>query len=211
MEILIIWIIALVALAVSLSLYRKRLNKQREEFILAYEFPQRVKNKLKSTYPHLDDPQVQQVIHALKEYFIICNIAKKRMVSMPSQAVDVVWHEFILFTRIYEDFCKQGFGKYLHHTPAEAMKTPTLAQDGIKRTWRLSCIRESINIKSPERLPILFTIDAELAIPDGFRYTLDCSRSPDGSSFCASSIGCGGGCGGGGDGDGGGGCGGGGD
>lgn len=209
MGIIIEIIITLIILAVVFVLYLKRVEKQRERFILTYEFPQRVKSKLKSTYPHLNDTHVEQVIRALKEYFIICNVAQKRMVSMPSQAVDLVWHEFILFTRIYEDFCRQGFGKYLHHTPAEAMKTPTLAQDGIKRAWRLSCVRESINLKSPERLPLLFAIDAELNIPDGFRYALDCSRSPDGSTYCASNIGCGGGCGGDGDGDGGGGCGGG--
>lgn len=197
-------IITLVVLTVVFVLYLKGMEKQRERFILAYEFPQRTKNKLKSTYPHLDDTQVEQVIRALKEYFIICNIAQKRMVSMPSQAVDVAWHEFILFTRIYEDFCKQGFGNYLHHTPAEAMKTPTLAQDGIKRAWRLSCIRESIDPKSPDRLSMLFAIDTELNIPDGFRYSLDCTNSPDGSTYCASRIGCGGGCGGSADGDGGG-------
>jgi len=98
----------------------------------------------------------------------------------------------------------------LHHIPAEAMNSPTQAQDGIKRAWRLSCKREGINPAQPERLPTLFAIDADMAAIGGFIYSLQCE--PGGSSFCGSDIGCGGGCGGdsgGGDGGDGGGCGGG--
>ena len=94
-------------------------------------------------------------------------------------------------------------------------------RQGLRRTWRHACRLEGIDPKNPDRLPRLFAIDVLLAIPDGFRYDLDCARK-DGTaggadSFCASGFGCGGsGCGGDGDaadggdggGDGGGGCGG---
>ena len=36
----------------------------------------------------------------------------------PSARVDVAWHEFILFTRTYSEFCQQQFGKYIHHEPS---------------------------------------------------------------------------------------------
>jgi hypothetical protein len=29
-----------------------------------------------------------------------------------------MWHNFILFTATYRDFCEHYFGTYLHHTPA---------------------------------------------------------------------------------------------
>jgi hypothetical protein len=33
------------------------------------------------------------------------------------QEIDEMWHEFILFTEDYTNFCLQYFGKYLHHLP----------------------------------------------------------------------------------------------
>jgi len=35
----------------------------------------------------------------------------------PSHRVDLAWHEFILCTRAYEQFCQQTFGKFIHHQP----------------------------------------------------------------------------------------------
>jgi hypothetical protein len=43
---------------------------------------------------------------------------------MPSKLVDDAWHEFILDSVAYIDFCDQAFGGYLHHTPEETMGTP---------------------------------------------------------------------------------------
>jgi len=36
----------------------------------------------------------------------------------PSARVDLAWHEFILFTRTYANFCDQQFGKLIHHEPS---------------------------------------------------------------------------------------------
>lgn len=168
-------------------------------YIQRYRFHPAIKKKLKNKHPTLTDAQLDQVFQALRDYFHICNRAKRRMVSMPSQVVDDAWHEFILFTRTYQRFCQKAYGRFLHHTPAEAMATPTLAQEGIKRTWRLACIKENISLQTPSRLPLLFSIDAQLAVAGGFFYSLHCR--PGDNGYCASNIGCGGGCGGGGDGD----------
>ena len=35
----------------------------------------------------------------------------------PSLAVDLAWHEFILFTRQYAAFCQTTFGRFIHHSP----------------------------------------------------------------------------------------------
>lgn len=43
---------------------------------------------------------------------------------MPSKLVDGAWHEFILDSVSYVEFCDQAFGEYLHHTPEETMGTP---------------------------------------------------------------------------------------
>lgn len=35
----------------------------------------------------------------------------------PSVIVDNVWHEFILFTKTYTDFCQDRYGRMIHHNP----------------------------------------------------------------------------------------------
>ncbi|MFA5983021.1 MAG: hypothetical protein WC782_03305 [Methylococcaceae bacterium] len=161
-------------------------------YIQNYVFPLSIKSKLKNKHPHLGDIELDLVFVALRDYFYICLKARHRMVSMPSQIVDDAWHEFILFTRSYEFFCNKALKRFLHHTPAEAMSSQVIAQEGIKRAWRLACNKANINAKSPTTLPLLFAIDAQLGISNGFIYKLNCEMSSYG--YCCTHIGCGGGC-----------------
>ncbi len=168
---------------------------KRRRYIDEFVFPRTISQRLQERYPHLNEAQTNDVVEGLRDYFHICNEAGRKMVSMPSQAVDVVWHEFILFTLQYQNFCKKAFGRFLHHMPAEAMKKPTVAQQGIKLAWKLACQHEHISPRTPHRLPRIFALDALLNIPDGFTYQLNCQRrlSTSGSScggYCASHIGC---------------------
>lgn len=188
----------LVALAFG---YNRYVKSYRNKMISTYVFPKSITKKVCIVYPHLNENELQQVMKALKEYFHIINIAgKNKAIAMPSQVVDVAWHEFILFTKEYHRFCKRALGRYIHHTPAEAMRTRTDAQEDIKRTWRIACHRENINPLSPSKLPLLFAIDSKLKIDDGFKYELNCQKSStSGGSYgcsghCASHIGCSSGC-----------------
>ncbi|MGD9969050.1 MAG: hypothetical protein AB7S65_01215 [Sulfuricurvum sp.] len=171
------------------SVWIRKLRKGRSRFLQTYRFHPTLQQKIRQRYPHLSDAQLRTVIDALREYFHLCAQSESKMVSMPSQVVDIAWHEFILFTRSYRDFCSNAFGRFLHHTPTEAMQTPTMAKAGIKRAWKLACVREKIDPLAPERLPLLFAIDTLLEIPDGYRYSLDCNY-PGSSGYCASDIGC---------------------
>lgn len=36
---------------------------------------------------------------------------------MTNGSVDVLWHQFILFTREYSAFCEEHFGIFIHHAP----------------------------------------------------------------------------------------------
>lgn len=181
----------------------KQLNSaRRTAYIDSYVFPQSVRNKVAETYPHLNESELDQVIRGLKDYFHMISLSHRQMVSMPSQVVDVAWHEFILFTRAYAEFCSKGLGRFLHHTPAEAMKSKADAQIGIRRAWRIACHRESINPHAPRKLPVIFALDARLKIEDGFHYELDCMKEPRstdgagdvGGGYCGSHIGCASGC-----------------
>lgn len=185
------------ALLAGYWLWRLRRNGARDAYIYDYGFPARLRLKLLERYPQLSPEQTAKTVRGLREYFLICRLGGRQQVAMPSQAVDLVWHEFILHTRLYQHFCQRGLGRFLHHTPSEAMQQPTDAQASIRRAWRLACAREGIDPKRPDRLPLLFALDAELGIADGFRYQLQCQ--PGDQAYCASHIGCSSGCSGGGD------------
>lgn len=36
--------------------------------------------------------------------------------------IDEMWHNFILFTQDYENFCMNHFGRYIHHQPEKRKK-----------------------------------------------------------------------------------------
>lgn len=165
---------------------------QRVAYIGAYQFSNAIKARIGQHYPHLSDDQLTQVIQALRLYFQLCNVAAGITVSMPSRVVDIAWHEFILFTKDYKEFCQLGIGHFLHHIPAEEMKSAANLDEGMKKAWVLACQWEGIDQKSPSRLPILFSIDETLNIPDGYRHSLN----NDYATTEYNGTGCAGGCGG---------------
>lgn len=216
MKVLNVLLVFGVLLALVLVLVRvgNAIRARRARFIDQYAYPKGIRERVRKCYPHLTDEQLDRVMRGLTDWFHLHREAGRVTLSMPSQVVDAAWHEFILFTAGYRQFCSRALGRFLNHTPAEAMRSPTDAQDGLRRTWRRACARERISVTTPGRLPLLFALDTELGIADGFRYTLDCraglAQGAAPSSYCATDItsgGCSSGCGG--DGDGGdGGCGG---
>lgn len=105
-------------------LYRRGLDRRRYRFIQQFRLPPRVAQAVRERYPQLSEEQVQRVLGGLREYLLLCRAAGKRMVAMPSQVVDVAWHELILHTRLYQHVCRKGLGRFLHHTPAQAMAQP---------------------------------------------------------------------------------------
>ena len=191
-------VIALAAVALVWLIWRQWSARRRAAFIDQYPFAGILDQRLAARRPELTPDQRAEVFAGLRDYFQLCRRAGRRMVAMPSQVVDDAWYEFILFTRQYAGFCRGAFGRFLHHTPAEAMRSPTQASDGIKRAWRLACAREGIDPHKPQRLPRLFAMDAALLIAGGFIYQIDCLAAGRdgtmGTGFCASHIGYGGGC-----------------
>jgi hypothetical protein len=176
-------------------IWRSRRQGARARFLARFRFPSGLARKVRERYPHLSEAQAEMVVRELRNFFRVALAAQGCMVSMPSQAVDVAWHEFILFTKGYRLFCRQGLGRFLDHTPAEYMATPQTAQTGLRRTWLQACRLEGIDPRKPARLPMLFALDGLLLIPDGFRYALNC-MGPDGTrsgdAYCATDMGCGG-------------------
>ncbi|HQQ62017.1 MAG TPA: hypothetical protein PLF22_00430 [Pseudomonadales bacterium] len=171
----------------------------RRHYVERFVFPSTVKRKLAEAYPHLDAHQLSVILKGLREYFLVTQLARKKMVAMPSRAVDIAWHEFILCTHAYAVFCQKAFGYFLHHTPAEAMPAPHVARNSLKLAWKLACQRAGINPLSPDKIPLLFAVDSQLQIPNGFFYhlpTMGADMAMPEKGMDPGTIGCSSGCGG---------------
>src|SRR5436190_16668752 len=108
---------------VQVSWLRLAARKQ-ERFVVRYQFPPYLWGRLEKRLPTLSAKEIELVERGLREWFICCAWRWGTVLGMPSRAVDEAWHEFILDTRCYTDFCAGAFGDYLHHMPDEAMTTP---------------------------------------------------------------------------------------
>jgi len=148
---------------------------QREVAIRESPLPQYLKRKLRQAWPQLDGRDCDLVERGLRQFFIACLRSNRQFVAMPSKVVDAYWHEFILHTRAYNDWCELTLGRFLHHTPSETLGARAKDNDGLRRAWFWSCREESINPRKPTRLPLLFALDTKLKIAGGFRYVPDCA------------------------------------
>jgi hypothetical protein len=150
---------------------------KREAFVREFRFPPGLFAKLQTQHPALSLKDCELVARGLRQFFLAYLKGRGRPVSMPSQVADALWHEFILYTHNYEAFCRQAFGRFLHHSPAVVLSSQAASNAGLRRVWWQACRDENIDPRQPSRLPLLFALDAKFGIENGFRYLADC-RGP---------------------------------
>jgi hypothetical protein len=177
-HILLTLIVAAIAACVFLAWRRRGERRRGAEYITRYEFAPGLAAKLAEKYPALDDGEIRQVLDGLRQFFLACLAAEghrvARHVGMPSVAVDEAWHEFILMTRDYQEFCTHAFGRYLHHSPAGQMQEP--------EEKSLANTLHQLRASSPApgggwammgAMPLLFALDRQLGIPGGRVFEAD--------------------------------------
>jgi hypothetical protein len=164
----------LVLAVIAMSLWRHLQARRRDAYIRSFTLPPGLFDQLRKRHPRLSLKDCQLVAQGLRQYFLTHLKSGRRQVSMPSQVVDDLWHEFILYTKNYDAFCRKAFGRFFHHTPAIVLGSDRPGNAGLRRCWWHACRDENINPRAPTRLPLLFALDAKLEIPDGFRYFADC-------------------------------------
>jgi hypothetical protein len=177
-------------------LWRRQLRLRREAYIRSFTLPKGLFEKLMKKHPQLSIKDCQLVAHGLRQFFLAHLKSGRLYVSMPSQVADDLWHELILYTKNYQQFCQKAFGRFLHHTPAIVLTKGQKGNDGIRRCWRFVCMEENINPALPLRLPLLFALDGKFDINEGFLYVPDCHgvRRRDGDSggggaYCGADLG----------------------
>lgn len=164
-----------------------RRQSQRAAFIRAYAFPPGLLDKLAHLHPSLTHEERQLVSIGLRQFFIAYLRSGKKFISMPSRVADDLWHEFILYTRDYQQFCGKAFASFLHHTPSVALSENRKTNEGLRRVWWHTCREEKIDPYNPRRLPLIFALDEKLKIRGGFRYHPRCAelrKNGDGTVYC---------------------------
>lgn len=180
-----------------LALVRAKRRLERAEYVRSFSWPAGLLDKLQARHPGFTRKETALVSQGLRQFFLAYLQSGNKYVAMPSQVADDLWHEFILYTRAYQDFCERAFGGFLHHTPAVALAQGEKRDNaGLRRVWWFACRDESIDPRKPSRLPLLFALDTKLNIPGGYRYVPDCGElrrngaagSQCGGDFADSSV-----------------------
>lgn len=184
--------ICLSLLAVVIIVWQRGRRAVLADYIRSYMFPPGLLEKLHQRRPTLETKDLQLVAHGLRQFFLAHLKSGRKFVSMPSQVADDLWHEFILYTRHYEVFCRQAFGQFMHHTPAVVLGSNRSNNTGLRRIWWYTCLEENINPRKATRLPLLFALDSKLGVADGFQYAVDCSvlrKGGSGAAYCGGDFG----------------------
>ena len=61
----------------------------------------------------------------VKRYLVLTRLDPHISWQMYSTRVDEVWHQFVLFTREYGNFCDRHLGGFAHHRPGNAPELPS--------------------------------------------------------------------------------------
>jgi len=187
-----LWFVCLLLAALAFALWQRQQALRREAHIRGFVLPPGLFDKLRKRRPELTLKDCQLVAHALRQFFLAHLKSGRQFVSMPSQVVDELWHEFILYTRHYDAFCRHAFGRFLHHTPAAVLGSVRRSNTGLRRCFWWACRDENINPRRPTRLPLLFAIDGKLKIAGGFSYLADCSALRAAGAATGAVLYCGG-------------------
>jgi hypothetical protein len=173
------WFFPMLVSAIALGSFGRFyiLEYRRERFIRDYTWPPQLLEKLERHHAGFTRKESALVGNGLRQFFLAYLGGGFRQVSMPSEVVDDLWHEFILYTRDYQVFCSQAFGRFLHHTPAVRL-SPNFksSNEGLRRVWFQCCKQENISPTNPSRLPLLFALDTKFKIANGYVYAPDCEE-----------------------------------
>ena len=170
-----VFIVALfISILALIMVWGKLRAARRADYIRNFVLPEGLFERLRKRRPELSLKECQLVSHALRQFFLAYLKGGCKFVAMPSQVADDLWHEFILYTKNYDLFCRRAFGEFLHHSPAVVLSTAQQNNSGLRRCWWHTCREENINPRKATRLPLLFALDAKLKVADGFHYVADC-------------------------------------
>lgn len=94
------------------------LRASHPEGALAFEAPYLLRRLVDSAVVE-DEAVAALVFTELKRYLVLTR-EQAQTLPMFSAIVDAAWHQFVLFTQEYQEYCEHHLGRFLHHVPAGA-------------------------------------------------------------------------------------------
>lgn len=109
-------------------------NSERLERVMAFQFPPLI-HRMIDKYGWTEEHSLS-VFEDTKRFLFLCGTVTDGPVA-PSEVIDEVWHNFILFTEEYFGFCKTHFDRFIHHRPRKRNDQPSKVNLA-KRTLELA-------------------------------------------------------------------------
>ncbi len=94
----------------------------------AYPVPELLVPRLMKVYK-LDKDFAEGIVREAKRMLHLSQVSGKPI--CPSVEIDDAWHEMIVFTRFYHDFCKFLGTEYIHHTPEPDVPDGESGSEGV--------------------------------------------------------------------------------
>lgn len=148
---------------------KKRFQLNTLDESLIEEIPPKVFYKFRQRFKNLTVYQVEYAAKAFLSFLSVCKAFPNMNIPMPSDSVDEIWHEFILHTRDYSEFCNKHLGRFLHHTPNQDFERKNISEKEVAEIlhlWTLTCLQEDMDPFSEDSKPSLFYSDVELGIKE---------------------------------------------
>lgn len=82
--------------------------------MFAYELPSLEERTLQDGLFRCPE-SYREAFTELKKFLWLCDRTDEQCILIVSKLIDELWHQFILSTIEYHDFCDQFFGHYMHH------------------------------------------------------------------------------------------------
>jgi hypothetical protein len=127
-----------------------------------------VRQRFSQAHGSLNEGDIATVEAATRQWFRLAARNPRVPLAMPSVVVDDLWHEMVLHTREYAEFCDAALGRFLHHVPETDGRDRGAR---LQQTLRLAQADEGLDETA---LPLLFRVDRDLGIAGGGHYLADC-------------------------------------
>lgn len=127
---------------------------------MSYEFPRVVVERVARKYPSATPEALSVAFEGFLQYAQLCKSHPDVELPMFSKSVDEVWHQFILDTRSYQNFCEEHLGFFLHHAPNGGTNHSIVEEEKkLKTLWLLACAEFGYEPLISWDCPALFRAD----------------------------------------------------
>lgn len=113
-----------------------------------------IAKRLVHRYSWLESSACSAVVQ-YKRYLLLLLKYKDKYTLLPSDCIDTVWHEHILYTKKYHTDCINIFGEYLHHHPAEQEGNSQKTLLNFEQTLKLYELEFNEALTDPRYLKII--------------------------------------------------------